>query len=309
MMKKFILISLFAASIGLKAVAQQDPMISQYMFNGLFLNPAYAGSHKYFTTTLNYRKQWVNFDGAPQTVMAAIDGPIPDKNMGVGLIIMNDQIGVTRQNSFMANYSYQIKTSEKGKLSLGLSLGVSQYRANLTSLTVWDDNDEVFMNDLKSNIIPRFGFGVYYFQELWYAGISIPTLLAYQKGSNFSMNINNSTSLDRHYFLTGGLIFKVHENIKLRPSTLIKILPNAPIQADLNLSALFYETIWVGASFRSGDALVGIIEYQTNARFRVGYAYDLTFSKIRNFSAGSHELMIGYDLGKEQIKVKSPRYF
>jgi type IX secretion system PorP/SprF family membrane protein len=308
-MKKIMITAVLALVCLTKATAQQDPMVSQYLFNGLYLNPAYAGSHKYWSSTLSYRRQWVGFDGAPQTIIGAVDGPIASKNMGLGLIFFNDQIGVTRQNSVMANYAYRIRVSETGRLALGISAGISQFSAKLTDLTVWDTDDQVFQNDLTSKVIPRFGFGIYYSDENWFAGFSIPTLLAYQKGRDFSVNVNKASFMNRHYLLTGGYIFTLSDNVKLKPSVLLKYLPNAPLQADINLGVLLKDMFWIGGSFRSGDAGVIMLEYQSNSYFRIGYAYDMTFSALRNHSHGSHEIMIGIDFGKDLVKTKTPRYF
>jgi type IX secretion system PorP/SprF family membrane protein len=306
-MKKIIINSLLLLG-AMNVQAQQDALISQYMFNGLFLNPAYAGSHDFYSATLTFRKQWVNFDGAPMTSIASVDGPIKGKNMGIGLIVMNDQIGVTRQNKVVANYSYQLKIGDKGKLALGLSAGASQYSARTSTLTVWDENDVMFTSDQSSGLIPRFGFGAYYFQEKWFAGISVPTLMAYVPNNRFSMNVNE-TFLQRHYLLNGGVILPVNDKIKVKPSMLFKYLPNAPLQVDVNFSVLIKDAVWVGTSFRSGDAVVALIEYQANNKFRVAYAYDITFSRIHNYSAGSHEILIGYDFGKSVPKVRTPRFF
>lgn len=307
-MKKFILI-LFVVLLNSTSKAQQDAMISQYMFNGLFLNPAYSGSHKYVTSSLLHRTQWVNFPGAPKTALLAIDGLVPGKseNMGIGLIVANDRIGATEQTDIFANYSYQLKL-KKGKLAFGLKAGASNYIFKSDAVTVWDSNDNVFPAR-KSVWLPKFGFGVYYFHEKWYAGLSIPTLVAYDPHHNFSFDVNKSSFLNRHYYAYGGYVFKLNEEFKLKPSALIKYLPAAPVQADINLNLLYKDHFWIGASYRSMAAIVFMVEYQTNSRFRVGYAYDLTTTKIKKYSTGTHEIMIGYDFGKDLIKIKTPRYF
>jgi type IX secretion system PorP/SprF family membrane protein len=307
-MKK-ILIIILAALSGISAKAQQDPMISQYMFNGLFLNPAYAGSHQYYTSTLLHRTQWVNFSGAPRTLLFAVDGALPVKseNMGIGLIVANDRIGATEQTDIFANYAYQVKLS-KGKLAFGLKAGVSNYVFKSANLTIWDDNDEVFTGR-RTAWLPKFGFGMYYYSDNWYAGFSIPTLLAYDAHHDFSFDVNEGTFVNRHYYVYGGYIFKVNDNFKLKPSALVKYLPAAPVEADINLNLLYKDHFWIGASYRSMDAVVFMVEYQTNSRFRVGYAFDLTTSKLRKYSAGTHEIMIGYDFGKDLTKVKTTRYF
>ncbi|MCF8416531.1 MAG: type IX secretion system membrane protein PorP/SprF [Crocinitomicaceae bacterium] len=307
-MKKLIIIIATVGFFTPQLKAQQDPMLSQYMFNGLYINPAYAGSHKYWSSTLSYRNQWVGLEGAPSTAIAAVDGPIPGKNMGLGLILMHDQIGVTKQNTAILNYSYQIRTGEKSKLALGINAGVSQFSAKLTSLTVWDQ-DQVFQNDLTSKMLPRFGVGAYHYSKRHYVGFSIPTLFAYQKGMDFNFDLSRATFLRRHYLLTAGYVFDTSKDIKIKPSVLLKYVQNAPLEADFNLSTVYKDMFWVGASYRTGDAVAIILEYQANSFFRIGYAYDITFSKLRNYSGGSHEIMIGMDFGKDLIKVKTPRYF
>ena len=139
-MKRFAFQLALSLLFGAGTLAQQDPLVSQYMFNGLYLNPAYAGSHDYWSSTLSYRNQWVRFDGAPETMIASVDGPIPEKNMGLGFILMHDKIGVSRQNSATANYAYQLKLNKNDKLAFGINAGVSQYSADLTKLTVWDQD-------------------------------------------------------------------------------------------------------------------------------------------------------------------------
>ena len=307
-MKKISLIIICVLSLS-KAFAQQDPMISQYMFNGLFLNPAYSGSHKYYTSSLLHRTQWVNFSGAPKTLLLAVDGLAPTKseNMGVGLIVAHDRMGATEQTDIYANYAYQLKL-KKGKLAFGLKAGVSNYVFKSDGLVIWDQGDEVFTGR-RNAWLPKFGFGAYYFADNWYAGLSIPTLVAYDARHDFSFDVNKGSFLHRHYYLYGGYVFKLNDKFKLKPSALMKYLPSAPIEADINLNLLYNDQFWIGCSYRSMDAVVFMIEYQTNTRFRVGYAFDLTTTKIRKYSAGTHEIMIGYDFGKNIIKEKTPRYF
>jgi type IX secretion system PorP/SprF family membrane protein len=206
-----------------------------------------------------------------------------------------------------ANYSYQLKLG-KGKLAFGVKAGVSNYIFRTNNLVVWDANDDVFSGK-RSVWLPKFGAGTYYFCDKWYAGLSVPTLLGYDAGHAFSFDVNTSTFLNRHYYLTGGYVFKLNDQFKLKPSALIKYIPSAPLQADININLLFKDEFWIGTSYRTGDAFTVMLEYQTNTRFRVGYAYDFTTSKIRNYSTGTHEIMIGYDFGKDIVKIKTPRFF
>jgi type IX secretion system PorP/SprF family membrane protein len=306
-MKKLIIaVSLIISSFGLKA--QQDIMLSQYMFNGLFLNPAYSGSHKYASATLLHRNQWTGWDGAPKTNIVGIDGPISNHTMGWGLIFANDKIGPTTQNDFMANYSYHLKLG-KGKLSLGLRGGVSMISSNLQGISTVVAGDEAFATNITSAVLPKFGTGAYYYTKKYYAGISIPTLIAYDPDKNFNFDLNKSSDARRHFFLTGGYVFELSEMVKLKPSVLLKYQKAAPLQADINCNVLLNDVFWIGVSYRTSAAIVGIIEYQINPMFRVGYAYDYSTSAINRYSSGSHEIMIGIDLGHDIMKSKNPRYF
>lgn len=299
-----IILMLFAA----KAMGQQDPLLSQYMFNGLYLNPAYAGSHKYWTSTFSYRNQWVGIEGAPSTAIVAVDGPVVATNVGFGVLAIHDEIGVTRQNSLLLNYAYQIRTSQFTRLALGVNAGISQFSAKLTDLRVWDE-DNVFASDITSQVLPRLGIGAYYYGKMHYIGLSLPTLFAYEKDVRFNFDLSRATFLRRHYLLTAGVVLNASKNVKFKPSFLLKYVQNAPMQINMNASMVYKNQYWAGVSYRSGDAVALIFEYQSKSYFRIGYSYDITLSKLRSYSSGSHEILLGIDFGKDLVKVKSPRYF
>ncbi len=306
-MKKIVTAIVILASV-FKANAQQDIMVSQYMFNGLFLNPAYAGSHKYFSSSLTYRKQWVNFDGAPTTYLFAVDGPLMKQKMGLGLILANDKIGVTTQNDIAANYSYFIKMGE-GKLGFGLKAGISQMSAKVSDLIVLDANDPTYSAVKKSGIIPKFGFGSYYYANNWYAGFSIPELFAGSQQKDFAATVNTTTPIRNHFYLTGGYVYKANSMWSLKPSFLIKKEKASPTQVDINFTVFYMDMIALGVSYRSKDAITAMLVAQISKQFRVGYAYDITTTDIRKYSSGSHEIMLGYSFGKDVLKTITPRYF
>ncbi len=290
--------------------AQHDQVISQYMFNGLFLNPAYAGSHTYYNASMLYRTQWIKFEGAPQTYIASVDGPIESKNMGLGLQLGYDVVGVTSRTEINTNYAYQLKF-KSGKLAFGIKAGLAQYGTVNKSLKIWDVTDPLYEENQLSELVPKLGTGMYYFTDKLYLGLSVPTLLAYQKNTPFNLDLNNGSQLQRHYYLNAGYVIKINDIITLKPSTLVKYLPAAPVQVDLNVNALFYDVLWVGASIRTGDAVVAILEYQINSYFRLGYAYDITLSELRNYSYGSHEIILSFDFGKYRPskEYRVPKYF
>lgn len=296
-MKKLVVSFIFVVGLASTIFAQQEKMFSQYMFNGLFLNPAYAGSHKYYQTTGIFRSQWVGLEGAPKTSMIGADGILKNDKTGIGLIMSYEKVGANEQSEIMGNYAHHVKLGP-GHLSLGLRAGVSSYKAS--AVNIWDKSDVAFTNDVNYFIIPRCGFGTFYYTDSWYVGLAIPSLLAYEPGASFKFDINKNNFTWRHYFLNGGAIFKINDKWKMKPSTLVKYVKAAPPEVDLNFSIMYNDKIWVAASFRTGDALVLLTEYQANSRFRIGYAYDITISKIARYSAGSHEIMIGYDFFKEK---------
>ena len=310
-MKTILKISLAITTgfFSLQTFAQQDAMVSQYMFNGLFLNPAYGGTHSYFTSSLLYRTQWTGFSGAPKTELLEIDGPFAkDDKMGLGLIISHDKIGVTDQTDYYGTYSYKVKLG-KDKLSFGLRAGVSNYKAKLTTLTYWDEDDEVFAENISSNLIPKFGYGMYYYGEKYYAGFTIPSLIAYDKGYKFSLDVEKSSYMRRHYYLNGGYIFPLNESFKLKPSMLMKYVPNAPLQGDISANVMYKEMIWFGVTYRTKNAVIILAEYQTNFRLRIGYSFDYSTSLLKDYSNGTHEIVIAYDFGREITKTKTPRFF
>ena len=302
--------------------AQQDTRFSQYMFSNLAFNPAYAGSGDGLSVAAMYRKQWVGFDGSPQTAnLSGHTKVIEDGKVGVGLNLQFDEIGLTKVYSGFGSYSYCLKSSNRKDapmLNLGISAGATYMQKDLSSAQGNDlidpTVDPVFSSgENVSKVLPNFGLGLYYFlPNKYFIGLSAPRLLT----NNFrdeDPSISKIAHEFRHYYLTAGMVFG--EEIKLRPSILLKMVPgNAPIQADLSLMALFKETIWLGASFRADqgtnpESLDFIAALQLENGMKIGYAYDLTLSDISDYTSGSHEIMLSYDVKRQSGRIKSPRFF
>lgn len=310
MKKIYILIGiLVSCSTALRA--QQDPMISQYMFNGMFINPAYTGSHDYSTLTTLYRAQWVGFEGAPHTGIVSFDAPILKKNMGIGGIINFDHIGVTNKIDFMANYAYHIRIGKNSRLAFGIRAGLTYCWANVRDLTFWDQNDPLYQSN-TSAVMPNFGLGAYFYMKRFYAGFSVPTILSYNPNENLSANVDNFPRQERHYLLTAGYAIPLGKKFDLKPSFLMKLNANAPVEFDINLNLLYNNRVWVGASYRTGDGIVAMVEVQATRNMRIGYAFDFPVqTAMRNYQYGSHEIMLAFDFGvkKDMMKIRSPRYF
>jgi type IX secretion system PorP/SprF family membrane protein len=306
-MKKIIII-LSISLTSMAALAQQELMISQYMFNSLVLNPAYAGTHPYWQGTVLHRSQWLKFDKAPTTQTLCLDGPIAGGKLGLGLNLSNDQIGLIKEFNVAGNVAGRVSLGS-GFLSAGLRIGLSRYTANLTDAVIWDEQDPIYANNLKGATALKIGAGLYYYTRNWFVGLSVPSALAADKSISFNSEGLNSY-FRNHYYLNAGYVFEIAPDLAIKPSALVKVQGNAPVELDLNCNVLFLNKFWVGAGWRSGDALIAMAEWNITNQLRVGYAFDYTLSQIASYSSNSHEIMLGYDFGKDvDLKVRSPRYF
>ncbi len=308
---KRIYISAMLMFFSVLGYCQQDILVSQYMFNHLLLNPAYAGTKDYMMATLLYRKQWVDFKGAPTTQIATLHGPVGLTNFGWGASISHDKIGVTDRTDAYLNAAYHLPVGPKMKLSVGLRAGGGYYSYKNSDLIYWDANDPLFAGDKTSKFVPNIGAGAYLYTDKYYVGVSVPNVISYDTTKVLSLNMNGNVVPNevRHYYITAGIALEVNPDVVLKPSILVKYVQNAPVEADFNVNVLFAQIIWVGASYRTGDSFVALLELQLTKKFRLGYSYDFTTTDVKNYSAGSHEIMIGYDFGYDIMKVKTPRYF
>lgn len=293
----------------LQGYSQQEVMVSQYMFNGLFLNPAYAGSHPYVSGSLLHREQWTGMPGAPSTSMAAFDAPLWTDRMGLGLSVVHDQIGISRELDIAGHYSYSIRTGDRAKLAFGLRAGLSMYSARIGDLVHWDANDPLYQQDIRNLPVARFGYGMYWHDDLSYLGVSIPTIYAVDDKVSEASRSEVKEYFKRHLYINAGRVFHISEDVDVKPSVLIKYQEQAPPEADINCNLLYRERIWIGAGYRTGDAVIAILEYQATQLLRVGYAYDMNTSRLNPYNGGSHEIMLGMDFGKDPIRIKTPRYF
>ena len=279
-----------------RAFAQHDNLYSQYMFNGLLINPAYAGSNDVLNTTLVNRNQWVGFNGAPRTSTFSLHTPLKNKKLNVGITFTNDQFGITTQNKINGVFAYRL-FFKKSSLSFGLQLGVDFIKNNWNSIQTTAPGDQVFTSQYSSQSLPQTGFGVYYKAKKFYAGVSSPDMLS----------IGTSELVYKSAFLTAGYLFDLSENIKLKPSVLVKYIKNSPFEIDIN-AIVYFKIVGIGCSYRSNDAMVFLATVNINKQFSAGYSYDLTTSKLSTYVRGSHEIMLKYEFGYK-VNPQSPRYF
>jgi type IX secretion system PorP/SprF family membrane protein len=257
---------------------------------------------------LLHRSQWVKFDNAPRTQFLSADGQILAGKAGLGFNVSNDALGITNVLDINANGATHVNLG-KGKLSFGLRLGVSRYSAQLTDAVIKDVEDPVYANNINGTMIPRVGAGLYYYQNNFFAGLSIPSLLSVDDKISYTSTGVNSF-YQSHIYINSGMVFTPLPELAIKPSVLVKVQGNAPVSVDFNCNALFMNKFWFGAGYRTGDALVTMLEWNINPQLRIGYAFDYTLSSISKYSNNSHEVMLGYDLGRAAlVKTRSPRYF
>jgi len=299
----FILVFGFA----LQCEAQQDPLFSQYMFNTLSINPAYAGHANRPTLTAIHRSQWIDIPGAPRTQSVTFHSPLGNESMGIGGTVLRDKIGPTSQTGIFIDASYKIYM-EKSRLSFGLKGGLNFYNADLLSLNPVDGSDQVFQANLANEPLVNFGFGSFWHGENWYVSASMPKLIKNDLIDPATpLYIDNDEK--RHVFLGAGVVLPVNVYTKIKPSFLFKAVDGAPPSIDGNVNFIFYDSFTAGVFYRSADAVGFLFQYEMNRTFRVGYAYDYIISDFNSYSGNSHELLIGLNFGQLPKGDKSPRYF
>jgi type IX secretion system PorP/SprF family membrane protein len=311
-MKKSILILVIVLFSSIIANAQYDAMFTQYMFNEMYINPGYTGSKEAMAVNLTHRQQWVNFPGRPITTSFTLHGPLANNKMGLGISVLNEQIGKLNRNLIYLNYSYRIKTGEKGHLSFGVMGGVHNQVNKLSELKATETGDIQVSQNTPSIFSPNFGAGIYYYTNKFYAGVSVPRMIddSYMFSQTGDVVKSNKFSVNKfHYYFTVGNVFTVNEDLKIKPQAMIKMVQNAPLQYDINVNFLIKSKIWAGVSYRSGADISALLGLQVTPQFLVNYSYDYALTKIQKYSQGSHEITLGYLFSYKQRKVVTPRYF
>lgn len=334
-MKYLFRIFLFVCLIGLTTEglkAQQNIQFSQYIFNTLSVNPAYAGYKEEWFAQMALRNQWVGVPGAPKTGQVSIDGILDPQTTkhGVGLQITSDKLGAQSSTSATVDYAFrlQLDGADTKRLSFGLGLGVAQYSLNGNELTTVDGSDQSVPVGSVSNIVPDFRVGIFYTTPYWYVGLSALDLLSgsnslddFRRNTEFSDNI---TRIRHAYFIAGSLI-NVSPDLRIRPSMMIREDFKGPTNADFNVMGIFSDRIWLGAGYRTSlklfkkeyentevstqAAIIGMAQFYVNERFRIGYSYDYSTTKLSGYQSGTHELTVGIAFGKAPKASICPRVF
>jgi type IX secretion system PorP/SprF family membrane protein len=290
--------------------AQQDAMFTQYMFNGLALNPAYAGTHESLEFAAIVRDQWTGLPGAPSTQTLSLHSPLHNRNIGLGFMLINDKIGISRQTGAYAAYAYKVRMNDRGVLSMGLQAGFTIFNEDLSEAlpTLKSQLDPNFLGEEVNTFMPNFGVGLYYHTEKFFIGASSPHIV---QNRFYKAEIDSLDSRqERHYFIHSGVVLPINDSFKLKPSTLIKYVAGAPIQVDVNLNLLIEEKVWIGVSYRSFDTFNAMFQINLSDQLQIGYSYDFaTFTELSQVHGGSHEILINYRLKPKYEGMLTPRYF
>lgn len=306
-MKKLYLVALVVFSITMDLQAQQDPHYTQYMYNMNVINPAYAGSKENLSIGMLYRKQWVEIEDAPTTATFSGHAPV-GKNVGLGLSVISDKIGPVEENNIYGDFSYTLQLGGEHKLAFGLKAGLTLHQVDLFSdinHTLPDQNDPAFAEN-TSNSYFNLGSGLFYYTNKYYLALSVPNMM---KSKHLDYNGRKFGSEVSHYFLTGGYVFDVSENIKFKPFFMMKSAFNAPTSLDLSTNFLFNQKFEAGITYRLEDSFGAMINYAITPNVKLGYAYDHIVSDLNVTTPSSHEIVLLFDLNFPRKVSSSPRFF
>ena len=287
-----LVISLFTVSLR----AQQVPLYSQYMLNGFLLNPAMAGSVDYIPIRLTARQQWTGIEGAPSTQAISAHSAIMRQKMGIGGYIFNDKFGPISQTGLQLSYAYHLKLNREMKLGLGLSFKAFQLSMNESDLTVIDQGDPSVTGASESTFVPDADFGAYLYTKKYSVGLAATQLVQY-KIKLGDTQVGSSNQTIRHYYLTGGYKIDINKDFMVEPSLLLKGTERTPFQVDINAKVFYKKDYWLGFSYRTAQAAIVLIGFKVD-KFFLGYSFDYTFSNLKNYSTGSHEILLGFNLGE-----------
>ncbi|MFH6990322.1 type IX secretion system membrane protein PorP/SprF [Flavobacterium collinsii] len=301
-MKKIILMFLFFSVV---CSAQQDAQYTQYMYNTIAINPAYAGSRGALSVFGLYRTQWIGLDGAPETSTFSINTPLNNSNLGLGVSLVNDKIGPTNENTLSADLSYSVPTSETFKLSFGIKATANLFNLDINKLNPENQGDPQFQN-LNNRITPNIGAGVYWHSDKAYLGLSIPNFIETNRFNDDDTAIFKDKI---NYYLMAGYVFDLNYYIKFKPAILTKMVQGAPLQVDASANVMFDDKFVVGLAYRWSASLSAMAGFQVTDGLYIGYGYDHETTNLRRYNSGSHEIFLRFEFLNNYNRITSPRFF
>ena len=284
---------------GSTAIGQQLPQYTQYMFNQYAFNPAYAGVQDNWEAVTNNRYQWIGITDAPRTFTLSANGSLKNEKIAVGGYLYTDVVGPTRRIGFQSSFAYHLQISETIHLSFGLSLGFNEWILDADKITAYHPDDFYFSNGLLKSFDPDGKFGVYLYHDDWYFGASVEQIF-HDKISFTSSQIGSESYLEDHYYFHGGYTFALNNDWDLDPSFLLKLGLPAPAKFDLNIRATYKKMLWAGIGVRTKDAITTLIGFKYQEVLSIGYAYDITTTDLKNYSHGTHEVLLGITFGNKK---------
>jgi type IX secretion system PorP/SprF family membrane protein len=301
-MRKLVLVFMF---FSIASFAQQDAQFTQYMYNTININPAYAGSREAMSIFGLYRTQWVGLDGAPETSSFSLNTPLNNSNLGLGVSLVNDKIGPTTENTFSADLSYTIPTSETFKISFGMKATANLFNLDVNKLSPEDQGDTQFQN-LNSKFSPNIGAGVYWHSDKAYIGLSVPNFM---ETNRYDANEVAIFKEKINYYLIAGYVFDLNPDIKFKPAVLTKLVEGSPLQVDVSANFMFNDKFVVGVAYRWSAALSAMVGFQITDGLYIGYGYDRETTNLNNYNSGSHEIFLRFELFNNYSRITSPRFF
>ncbi|CAN1556538.1 Bac_Flav_fam_1, Bacteroidetes-specific putative membrane protein [Flavobacteriaceae bacterium] len=301
--KLFSIVMMFTAIV---SYAQQDAQYTQYMYNTINVNPAYAGSRGALSFFALHRTQWVGLDGAPITNTISVNTPFNNSRLGLGVSIVNDEIGPSTSNSISTDISYTIPVSESFKLSFGIKGTANLFSIDINKLNPNDPNDPKIQNDINNDFSPNIGAGLYLHSQKAYLGFSIPNFI-----ENDAYNDNEVAIYKEkiNYYLLGGYVFDLSPSIKFKPAFMTKLVKGSPLQVDVSGNFMFNEMFTIGLAYRWSAAMSAMVGFQVSDGLYIGYAYDFETTELDNYNSGSHEIFLRYEIFKKNNKIITPRFF
>lgn len=312
-MKKYYIAIATAILFGslLESNAQQDAQYTQYMYNTQVVNPAYAGSREALSLGAIYRSQWVGLDGAPKTFTLTGHTPVGFSNVGLGVSLVRDEIGPSTETHLVGDFSYTIRTSERGKLAFGLKAGASIVDVDYSKLNIYDEGD-IFESNVDNKVNLQIGAGAYYYTNKFYVGLSVPNFIEADHFDEASIENTNVSGLGKerlHYFFITGYVFDLSEDLKFKPSVLTKMTTGSPLQVDASANFLIFDKLTLGAAYRWSAAWSALVGFQVTDGLFLGFAYDRETTDLTKYNDGSFEFFLRYEIFKSKDRILSPRFF
>ena len=306
--KRIILLGISLLMVGLipPLYAQQDPQYTQYMYNTNMINPAYAGSRGTLNVFSMYRTQWVGLDGAPKTANVSVSTPLGESGLGLGVNFTNDRIGAMDENNISVDLAYAIDLNADYKLAFGLKGTANLLSVDYTKLNIHNPTDPVSQENLNNKFNPNIGAGVYLYSDKAYVGLSVPNFLTTDRYDD-----NDITTMRQkmHFYLMGGYVFDVSENLLFKPAALVKAVSGAPLQVDLTANFLIYDKLTLGGAYRWDASVSALAGFQVNDNLFVGYSYDFETTALKRYNSGSHEVFLRFELFNRRSTINAPRFF